>query len=177
MTVAVLTPEQAELAARVDALDLEPIAYKLMHPEPGRVGVTLAQADQLIGAYRLFLKLCGWYPRESIVPSTAVDEAWHTHILDTAKYAQDCEEVFGYFLHHFPYLGLRGADDEALSRASSARSGELFRLHFGTDEGVGLMPVGGGPCDEGNGTQCTDHCRNAHSLAARPRPDRRPVLA
>lgn len=35
-------------------------------------------------------------------PSQDVDKFWHHHILDTAKYAQDCKDLFGFFLHHRP---------------------------------------------------------------------------
>jgi hypothetical protein len=36
---------------------------------------------------------------------------WHFHILDTRAYHQDCESVFGHYLHHFPYFGMRGEED------------------------------------------------------------------
>jgi hypothetical protein len=43
---------------------------------------------------------------------------WHRHILDTRAYAEDCERIFGGFMHHFPYFGMRGdADAEALADA------------------------------------------------------------
>jgi hypothetical protein len=35
-------------------------------------------------------------------PSQDVDEFWHTHILDTEKYAGDCGSYFGRFIHHHP---------------------------------------------------------------------------
>lgn len=35
-------------------------------------------------------------------PTPDVDKFWHHHILDTKKYAQDCNNMFGYFLHHQP---------------------------------------------------------------------------
>ena len=53
------------------------------------------------------------------------------HILDTRKYAADCEATFGHFLHHFPYLGLRGADDmKALASAFDAMQ-QLYLKEFG----------------------------------------------
>jgi hypothetical protein len=76
--------------AGIDALDLEPIAFKLMHPEPRQTVMTLAEADQLIALYRAYLKLCAWYPEDDIVPSKEIDQVWHAHILDTGKYAADC---------------------------------------------------------------------------------------
>jgi hypothetical protein len=58
------------------------------------------------------------FPGGTIAPVVDVDEFWHYHILNTRKYAADCQEIFGYFLHHFPYAGMRGEDDEkALARA------------------------------------------------------------
>ncbi len=35
-----------------------------------------------------------------------MDEVWHAHILDTRRYAADCDCVFGEFIHHYPYFGL-----------------------------------------------------------------------
>jgi hypothetical protein len=77
----------------VDALDLEPVVYKLMHPEPGETGLSLAQADRDVALYRCFLKLCVLYPDTTIVPTRQLDHVWHTHMLDTAKYQADCEQV------------------------------------------------------------------------------------
>ena len=44
---------------------------------------------------------------EDIVVSKDVDEFWHTHILHTMKYTEDCERVFGTYLHHNPDIGER----------------------------------------------------------------------
>jgi len=53
-----------------------------------------------------------------VVPSKIVDTFWHYHILDTQAYAEDCDRVFGSFLHHYPYFGMRGeADARALTDA------------------------------------------------------------
>jgi len=174
---ATLTEDQARTGALADALDLEPIAYKLMHPHPGETAMTLASADQMVAAYRGFLKLCLWYPGEPVVPSRAVDEAWHAHILDTAKYAADCDALFGRIAHHFPYFGLRGPADEERWRAAYDRTRDLFLLHFGTDLGAGRSPgchVGGSSCEADSGRVCVKSCVCDPSGAAleRPRPDR-----
>jgi hypothetical protein len=169
ITATELTAEQVRIAAAIDALDLEPIACKLMHPHPGEEGMTLAEADRRIAAYRSHLKLTAWYPAESVVPSQAADEVWHAHILDTAKYAEDCEAVFGFFLHHFPYFGLRGTADELSWRTASARTRELHEAHFG------VAPATAADCD--NGQLCVPQSvecdKGTTALAgARPRPDR-----
>ena len=89
-----------ERLRRVAALDLEPIVYKLMYPEPGESGLTLARADQDVALYRCFLTLCLLHPGATIVPTRQLDHVWHTHMLDTSKYRADCDWVFGFFLDH-----------------------------------------------------------------------------
>src|SRR5215472_16162703 len=96
---------------RVDELDLEPVVFKLMNPDPGQVALGLAEADRDVALYRCFLKLCVLYPGIALVPTVRLDHVWHTHMLDTAKYRADCDTIFGRFMDHFPYAGLRGEDD------------------------------------------------------------------
>ncbi len=115
---------------QIAQLDLDPIKVKLMHKESGE-GWSLAYATMVEGEYRRFLCLMKLYPNEPMAPLFDVDIFWHYHILDTVKYAADCEAVFGYFLHHFPYLGLRGEDDEAAHHQVGARMKELYETTFG----------------------------------------------
>jgi hypothetical protein len=131
--VITVTPEAQRKVQLIDALDLEPIVFKLVHPEPGMTDLTVEQADLLVLKYRRFLKLCAMYPDKAIVPSKELDPAWHTHILDTEKYIEDCMNVFGFVLHHFPYLGSRGPEDEALLIEKFSETRDLYRQHFGED--------------------------------------------
>lgn len=117
----------------IDELDLEPIEYKLVHPEPGESGITVVAADRLTLKYRRFLKLCAMYPERGIVPSKELDPVWHAHILDTAKYYEDCMKVFGFVLHHFPYLGSRGPEDVLLLKQKFAETCALYKQHFGEE--------------------------------------------
>ena len=111
-------------------LDLEPIKVKLMHEESGE-GWSLEKVDAVEFEYRRFLYLMKMFPNEQTAPLMDVDIFWHYHILDTMKYAIDCENVFGYFLHHFPYIGLRGEDDEEAHRRVGDRMKELYEETFG----------------------------------------------
>ncbi len=97
----------------IAALDLNPIKVKLMHKESGE-GWSLERANATEIEYRRFLYLMKAFPNEETAPLVDVDTFWHYHILDTMKYASDCEQAFGYFLHHYPYIGLRGQDDIAV---------------------------------------------------------------
>jgi hypothetical protein len=73
------------------------------------------------------------FPAEQAAPLVDVDTFWHYHILDTMKYAADCDAVFGQFLHHFPYIGLRGEDDLAAHESMGLRMKELYEATFGED--------------------------------------------
>src|SRR5712664_4303926 len=119
-----------QIIAAIQALDLDPIKVKLMDPEEGQ-GWSREYVDQMAIEYKRFLTLSVKYPQETIAPSKNVDKFWHGHILDTMKYAEDCEQVFGYFLHPFPYFGMRGADDAAALAEAGRQTALLYEQQFG----------------------------------------------
>jgi hypothetical protein len=116
----------------VEALDLNAIKVKLMHPKSGK-GWSQQRAEAAEQEYRRFLYLAKKFPNEPTAPLVDVDEFWHYHILDTMKYAADCDRVFGYFLHHFPYAGMRGKADEAALQRMGERTRALYEQTFGED--------------------------------------------
>lgn len=111
-------------------LDLEPIKFKLMHHTFGE-GWSKAKADAIDLEYRRFLYLQYANPEAEASPTEDVDTFWHYHILDTMKYAADCEKAFGYFLHHFPYLGLLDSDEQDADIKAAHRTRELYEATFG----------------------------------------------
>jgi hypothetical protein len=117
----------------IDCLDLEPIKFRLMHK-----GWSQERANSAEREYRRFLYLMKKYPNELTAPSVEVDKFCHQHILDTRKYANDCQAVFGYFLHHYPYLGLGGEEDAALHASAGRRMHELYGHTFGPDESAAM---------------------------------------
>ena len=119
-----------QTVAAIQALDLDPIKVKLMDPEEGQ-GWSREYVDQMAIAYKRFLTLSVKYPEETIAPSKDVDKFWHGHILDTMKYAEDCQNVFGYFLHHFPYFGMRGEADAANLAEAGRTTKRLYEHEFG----------------------------------------------
>jgi hypothetical protein len=143
-------------------LDLDPIKVKLMHKESGE-GWTLEYANKVETEYRRHLYLMKMFPGET-APVVDVDTFWHYHILDTMKYAADCDAVFGYFLHHFPYIGMRGEVDAAALQQMGVRAQQLYEETFG--EPCPLLasePVATAWCSEtvtqaGSGTQATAWC-------------------
>jgi hypothetical protein len=163
-----------ERLRRVDALDLEPIVYKLMHPDPLETGLSLASADQHVGLYKCFLKLCVLRPATTLVPSRQLDHVWHTHMLDTAKYRADCDHTFGRFMDHFPYFGFRGEADRRAWRDDFTRTRRLFKEHFGVE--IGAQPAASACTNHGDGSGCCVGCIKPPATDTRPRPDRSAVV-
>jgi len=116
--------------AAIEALDLTPIKFKACRQEDG-YGWSAGYADQMEVAYKRYLILHAKHPDLTLAPEQDVDRFWHMHILDTRKYAADCETTFGYFLHHFPYLGLRGEDDAKALQAAFLEMQRLTAEEFG----------------------------------------------
>ena len=111
-------------------LNLDAIKVKLMHRESGE-GWSLEKANAVEFEYRRFLILMKQFPEEETAPLMDVDTFWHYHILDTMKYAADCEQAFGYFLHHYPYVGLGGEDDQQFRLDGGERMRVLYEAIFG----------------------------------------------
>jgi hypothetical protein len=110
-------------------LDLSDIKMKLMH-KSGE-GWSQEHADAVELEYRRFLYLAKKYPDQQTAPTVDVDKFWHSHILDTRKYARDCQEIFGYFLHHFPYLGIGASANEAAREKGAELMRKLYEQTFG----------------------------------------------
>jgi hypothetical protein len=124
-----LSQSDWEFLHRLTEVDFGPIAFKLMHPEEG-VSLTLKEVTDAIEEYRRFLFLYHLYPDRIIVPSKEIDRVWHTHILDTAKYREDCELLFGQFIDHWPYFGMTDDADRAALAAAFAETQALYAQHF-----------------------------------------------
>jgi hypothetical protein len=137
----------------IDRLDFTLIKRKLRDPEEGE-GWSAEACEAVEADYRRFLALKRAYPDRDLVPTRAIDAFWHRHILDTAQYAADCERVFGWFLHHYPYFGTRGDADRAALIAAFADTTVLWERHFG-------MPYGGegGPCMSPTQCEAPTQCR------------------
>ena len=170
-------PHFADAFASVEHLDLGPIKVKLMELEEGE-GWTVAQVNAVEIWYKRFLYLNLKYPSDSVVPTKAIDTFWHYHILDTQKYFADCNKVFGAYFHHFPYFGMRGADDaRALSNAFDATT-DLFLAEFGEPLSSldKFFPAGDGAslskyskCKQGNCRSCRGSvCKSKVADQARP---------
>jgi hypothetical protein len=70
---------------------------------------------------------------KGIVPNKIQDKFWHFHILDTRAYHKDCENVFGHYMHHFPYFGMRGKQDAKDLESAFYKTKELYLQTFGEE--------------------------------------------
>ena len=110
-------PSIEESKKAINSLDFTMIKKKLTHPEPDpNIAIlwTDKAFDEAVIYYKNFLWLLRKYhdKYEYIPPSIEIDEIWHHHILDTTKYHKDMDDIFGEYLHHFPYFGMRNEQDK-----------------------------------------------------------------
>ena len=135
-----------ETMAVINSLDFTPISFKL-EAEYGWSKESLSMALPL---YKQWLALQACYKTYSIAPSTFIDEYWHMHILDTRKYMEDCQLVFGEYLHHFPYFGLRNEQDAKELNEGFELTKKLYQHHFGVQHlGDNAKEAGCGRCSGG----------------------------
>jgi len=119
----------------IQALDLEAIRLRVMDAKLGE-GWSRAHAENIELAYRNYLTMLVKHPddAEDIVVSEDVDEFWHAHILHTMKYTEDCERVFGAYLHHNPHVGERTQADIEKKTALAEKTRRLYQQEFGASQ-------------------------------------------
>ena len=154
-----------EAMRRVDQIDLSMVKLKLMDEEEGQ-GWDQAFVDHVEKRYRRYLTMIIVTPDGSPVPTQDIDLFWHQHILDTRAYAKDCDEVIGYFVHHFPYFGMRGDEDAQNLQDAFEETKLIYSSLFGEnyttpdDSGAEASTCHKGPnnchkCKSGCGMKCT----------------------
>lgn len=89
--------------------------------------------DQALG----FLQLCAVEPDEAYGPSPLVDIGWHTFILYTREYAEFCNRVAGFFIHHVP----TDNESEGSSLGHGLETASAMRAH-GIAADADLWPSG-----------------------------------
>jgi len=102
---------------------------KMQNSEEGE-GYTDEQVNLAEQEYKRFLTLLELYPEHAIVPNKLMDIFWHYHILDTQKYHDDCKRVFGGYLHHYPYFGLRSEQDAIDLEGAFQETLRLYEMTF-----------------------------------------------
>lgn len=126
----IVSEKPSVLPGSIEALNFDMVKLKLQDPEEGK-GWDIETCEEAEHEYRYFLALKVAYPEEEIVPNQLVDAFWHQHILDTWAYHQDCQAVFGGYLHHYPYFGMNGPEDAQNLADAFERTKLLYARHFG----------------------------------------------
>lgn len=125
------TDSSEELIDLIDEIDLTMVKMKLCDADDGP-GWSPERAAVAEICYKRYLKMVAAVePSVKLVPTKEIDTVWHQHILDTRAYADDCERVFGRFLHHFPYFGLRGPEDAHALAEAYNQTANLHLTMFG----------------------------------------------
>jgi hypothetical protein len=119
----------------INSIDLSMVKMKLMDKEEGQ-GWDKEYADYVEQRYKRYLCMVYINPTGSVVPTKDIDLFWHQHILDTHAYSKDCQLIFGKFLHHFPYFGMRGEEDAKDLLNSFEETKFLHKQLFGEDYAI-----------------------------------------
>jgi hypothetical protein len=122
---------EKHIAPEIAALDLEMVKMKLQDEEEG-MGWTAEQCDSAEIEYKRYWNLCMAFGK-GMVPNKVMDYMWHYHILDTRAYHKDSEAIFGGYMHHYPYFGMRGEQDAEDLKNSFYKTKELYQELFGED--------------------------------------------
>lgn len=97
--------------------------------------------EKAIVDYKKYLAVTKALDGIQLVPNADIDEIWHYHIMDTRRYVEDCKTLFGGFLHHYPFYGMLGKENEdnwlKNQRESNALWSRLFNepLYSETNQG------------------------------------------
>lgn len=152
--------------------------------------------DKLELEYKQFLYLIAINSDKMVVPWTQdLDDLWHEHILDTQKYADDCQKIFGKFIHHNPHVPkgsskhstafndtkkmYKEAFKEKADKKKSGSSGSGCGAGCGSTNNTVIMPVvfcgsasshsSGSSCSSGTsgGSSCsTSSCSSGSSCGS-----------
>lgn len=128
-----ITLEQAK--KYIYHIDFSTIICKLVN----HLGWRHKHALAVCNMYKNFLYLNKKYGANcKLPPSEEIDEFWHQHILDTKKYREDCDRIFGCYFDHYPYFGI---DQKTTFADLGAAFETMQRLYAKEFNGEGLFQV------------------------------------
>lgn len=129
---------------KVNVLDFSPINQKLRTVDENLwTNENLQVAENL---YKKFLTLRLLDKDAILVPTETIDEYWHQHILDTRKYQEDCNQLFGGMLHHDPYFGIKDEADKQMNLQAFENTKKLWQEIFGENLLELPHPCGASDC-------------------------------
>ena len=132
--LAVLSSSKNWISAKADSIPEELNLNTVRDALVEKKGWSLERAEAARLEYIRFLTLLRMKPRFMLVPwpnaegQDDLDQFWHQHILDTAKYSADCNRLFGRMIHHNPHV-VRGSGEESDAVEKTQR---LYARTFGS---------------------------------------------
>jgi len=125
--------QSIETTDAIEQIRFDLIRWK-MENSPGNCAISSEESELAIEEYKRFLTLKQDNPEVSMAPTNLMDEVWHFHILDTKRYAADCERLFGRLFHHSPSYGPHESTERQASLAESfERMSSLYLERYGHD--------------------------------------------
>ncbi len=122
----------AKLSKIIENLDLDSVIIRMKRD----AGLSTEQIQQAITEYKQFLELRLTSGEDKIVPTEMADKAWHYHILDTKKYAADCDNIFGEFMDHNP-----NPTDMLAFNDTVKNTHVLWKEKFGNEAPINMTPA------------------------------------
>ena len=102
----------------------------LVMPQPYGYTWDYQSVHRAVCRYRKYLFILVKYRDQykEIPPTFEIDEIWHNHILDTRQYTENCEVLYGEYIHHNPWLFMK--DDKTQDFEKMFRLSKLMRRLF-----------------------------------------------
>ncbi|MCM1958214.1 hypothetical protein NCZ17_02355 [Acinetobacter modestus] len=94
-------------------------------------GWSSSKIERAISDYKKYMALMKAMNGYQLVPNEEIDEVWHMHILDTRQYMQDCDELFGEYIHHYPYFGMLSEENKSQWLETQSLSENVWKQLFG----------------------------------------------
>lgn len=137
----------------IAALELEYLVAYLTKPG-GDFEDDELSAREAIADYRRFLDLVKRERKKRQVPGRQVDKVWHAHILHTQRYHDDCQSVFGCYLHHAPRPATSSCRAEQATDSRDCNTADCFNNCACTEQKPHQPADCDAECDPGCDCNC-----------------------
>lgn len=131
----ILADEYQHFLQKCQAIDLAPIANSFTQSRFNSLRIN-KNIVKLISRYFAFLYLNHHYSRIRLVPTREIDQIWQQHYLNSNRYIDDCQFLFGHVVPYVSYVNLYETDRPTWLR-NYALTQVLFRKHFGIELAIG----------------------------------------
>ncbi len=89
------------------------------------------KCDAVELGYKRILTLKRMFRNKVLIPSPAINQFWEQHYQDKAKYAADCQVVFGYFMGKYTWNQKYAYQEFKELRRAYAETCRLYQHYFG----------------------------------------------